>query len=65
MIARMTINLDPAERQALGDLARREYRDPRAQAVLLIRRSLEELGYLAPASAETNEQREAKRAERA
>ena len=42
----MTINLEPAEKLALASLARRERRNPRDQAALLIRTKLIELGVL-------------------
>jgi hypothetical protein len=42
----MTINLEPAEKLALAHLARRERRNPRDQAALLIRTKLIELGVL-------------------
>ncbi len=45
-MARITVTLKPDERDALSVLAAREMRDPRAQAALLIRRALEEAGYL-------------------
>ena len=43
---RITINLFENEKQALKVLARREYRTPRAQAALIIRRELERCGLL-------------------
>ncbi|MCL4872013.1 MAG: hypothetical protein KJ063_23885 [Anaerolineae bacterium] len=46
MTARIVISLDKAARYALGLLAEREYRSPRAQAAFLIRRELQEQGLL-------------------
>ena len=43
------INLDTQCLEALKSLARSEYRDPRAQAALIIRNELTRLGYLSPA----------------
>lgn len=45
---RITVTLEPNERDALWLLAKRERRDPRAQAALLIRERLEDLGLLQP-----------------
>lgn len=45
-MARMTIQLPIDERDALFQLARREYRNPREQAALIIRRELERRGLL-------------------
>ena len=52
-MARITITLRQSERDALLTLAEREFREPRAQAALLIRAELERLGLLprAPMSA--------------
>lgn len=47
---RITITLQPDEREALQLLAEQERRDPRAQAALLIRKGLEHLGLLEPLS---------------
>ena len=43
---RMTIQLPLSERDALFQLARREYRNPREQAVVIIRRELQRRGLL-------------------
>lgn len=43
---RMTIQLPISERDALFQLARREYRNPREQAAVIIRRELERRGLL-------------------
>jgi len=45
-MARITINLKDQEKTALRILAENEFRDPRAQAVLIIRLELERLGLL-------------------
>lgn len=45
---RMTIQLPIGERDALFQLARCEYRNPREQAALIIRRELERRGLLPP-----------------
>ena len=44
----LKIVLDVDERNALGQLAEVEKRDPRSQAAFIIRRELEELGLLSP-----------------
>jgi hypothetical protein len=41
--------LKPSERQALQALAKRERRDPREQAALILVRELERVGALTPA----------------
>jgi hypothetical protein len=46
-MSRITIVFDPDERAALDELAHREYRDVRQQALLIIRRELERRGLLA------------------
>lgn len=51
---RITVTLDLAEKAALGELAERQRRDPRAQAAYLIRQSLEQLGLLSPTPTPTN-----------
>ncbi len=51
MDARITVSLLRAEKAALMQLAANERRDPRQQAALLIRQSLECLGLLPPAPA--------------
>lgn len=45
-MARLTIELPIAERDALFKLARKEERDPRAQVRLIIRQALEQSGDL-------------------
>lgn len=45
-MARVMINLEEEERDALVLLAQREKRDPRRQAAMIIRRTLEEHGLL-------------------
>ena len=45
-MARIFITLKSAEREALRVLAEREFRDPRAQAALLLREALEKRGLL-------------------
>lgn len=56
-MGRMTIILNSAEKNALIKLAEREYRDPRAQAGLLVRQSLERLGLLQPESAPNSQKK--------
>jgi len=46
MPSRITIVFAPGERAALDELARREYRDIRQQAAVIIRRELERRGLL-------------------
>jgi hypothetical protein len=64
MRTRVQVYLDKSVYAALCDFARQEYRDPRAQAALLIRQRLEELGLLpadpAPAQAEAQPQEAAR-----
>jgi hypothetical protein len=48
-MARITVSLKATEREALRVLAEREFRDPRAQAAIIIRRELERAGLLAAA----------------
>lgn len=43
---RVVLTVSEDERRALVDLARSELRDPRAQAALLLRQSLIEIGLL-------------------
>lgn len=62
-MTRVIIYLPETERQALLALAVREYRDPRAQAALLIRRGLEAEGVLAEVAPTTEKQPNATRAE--
>ncbi len=45
-MARLMITLEFSEREALQELSRRERRDPREQAALLVRESLEKRGLL-------------------
>jgi hypothetical protein len=45
-MARINITLKANERDALRELAEREFRDPRAQAALIIRRELGRMGLL-------------------
>jgi hypothetical protein len=45
-MSRITISLRDQEKIALRTLAEREFRDPRAQAALIIRLELEHLGLL-------------------
>lgn len=45
---RITISMEQRERSALMRLARVELRSPRDQARYIIRRELEDLGFLAP-----------------
>lgn len=48
---RITIVLKDDEKQALCTLAESEFRDPRAQAALIIRREIERQGLIKPVSA--------------
>ena len=45
-MAKVIIYLRDHESAALNDLAQREYRAPKAQAALIIRRELEKLGLI-------------------
>jgi hypothetical protein len=45
-MTRITISLRDQEKIALRELAEKEFRDPRAQAALIIRQELERRGYL-------------------
>ena len=45
-MTRITISLRESEKSALRVLAERQFRDPRAQAALIIRRELERYGLL-------------------
>ena len=45
-MSRITITLDMVEKKALTVLSEREFRDPRAQAALIIRQELERRGFL-------------------
>jgi len=51
-MAKVIIYLRDNESAALNDLAQREYRAPKAQAALIIRKELERLGMI-PAEPET------------
>ncbi len=48
-MARVILYLREQELNALQALAQREYRAPKAQAALIIRKELERLGMIAPA----------------
>jgi len=50
-MAKVIIYLREHEFMALNDLAQREYRAPKAQAALIIRRELEKLGMIPNAQA--------------
>ena len=52
-MAKVIIYLRDNESAALNDLAQREYRAPKAQAALIIRKELERLG-LIPGESETS-----------
>ncbi len=45
-MAQITIHIKSSEKDALISLARREYRDPHAQAALLLREALQERGLI-------------------
>lgn len=45
-MTRITITLSSEEKESLLILAEKEYRDPRGQAALIIRRELERLGMI-------------------
>ena len=45
-MARISVSLDPQEREALINLAQRERRDPRDQAALIVRDGLQRAGLL-------------------
>jgi hypothetical protein len=45
-MTRITLTLNNQERAALTTLAQKEFRDPRAQAALIIRRELEKQGLI-------------------
>jgi hypothetical protein len=47
-VQRVIISLRPEEKEALLLLAESEYRDPRDQAALILRRELERLGLVEP-----------------
>lgn len=49
-MARLIFYLPDEEYQVLLNLSEREFRDPRAQAALIIRRELESQGLIAPAN---------------
>lgn len=46
-MARVTVTVSEEERRALVEFAKTQLRDPRAQAALILRRALEQSGYLA------------------
>lgn len=48
---RITLSVTEEELEALVSLARKERRDPRAQAAIELRHSLERGGFLAPSTA--------------
>lgn len=51
-MARISIDLQASERRALAALAKRERREMRAQAAVIVRQELERLGLLAPSCPE-------------
>ena len=55
-MARVIVYLRDQERSALHNLAQREYRTPRDQAALIIRKELERLGMLEIAARKQNTQ---------
>ncbi len=55
-MARVIVYLRDQERSALHTLAQREYRTPRDQAALIIRKELERLGMLETAARKQNNQ---------
>lgn len=54
-MTRITITLERTERAALQQLAAQERREPKAQAAILIRKQLENLGWLKPTTPPTQE----------
>lgn len=52
MTSRLTLTLSRQQRQALEELAQRELRDIRQQALLIIHRELARLGLLTDATAQ-------------
>lgn len=52
-MTRITITLSDKEKAALRTLSEKEFRDPRQQAALIIRRELERQGLVAAASPTT------------
>ena len=56
-MARIIVHLGEQEREALRTLAKREMRDPRAQAALIIHQELERQGAL-PARADLSQKKE-------
>jgi hypothetical protein len=46
-MTRITLSLSEKEKVGLCALAKKEYRDPRQQAAVIIRRELERCGFLA------------------
>lgn len=57
-MAKVFLTLTDDERQALINLAQQEKRYPRDQAALLLRRALEDAGYLVPWTASAIRERE-------
>jgi hypothetical protein len=51
---RIVVNLTPDERMALGELSRREQRDPREQLRYLLREAARERGLLPQPNTNTN-----------
>jgi len=51
-MSRITITLSSQEKNALRILSEKQFREPRAQATLIIRRELELQGLIAPANAQ-------------
>lgn len=49
-MARLTITLEVTEKSALIEYAEREFRDPRAQAAMIIREELQRRGFLSTKS---------------
>jgi hypothetical protein len=49
-MTRITITLNDEEKQALRSLSQTEYREPRAQAALIIRKELERQGLIKASS---------------
>jgi len=57
-MAKIVIFLIPQERDALIELAKREFRDPRSQAAFIIRQTLERYGLLETNFSQTKSIRE-------
>jgi hypothetical protein len=60
-MSRITIALSDEEKTALRSLAEKEFRDPRQQAALIIRRELERQGLVESASPLTESEPKAKK----